>query len=164
MKTARMAMIENLRRADIFAGLSDVDLERVSEICSRVAFRPGDYGAVQGETTDRLLIVSHGKVGITMRIEVAPYTQTVTIATLTGGQVCAWSALVPPHVLSASVKCTEDTEMISLKASDLLSVFKERPSIEATVMRNLAGIVSSRLRESHFQLTRIIAEMIKRGK
>ena len=53
---------------------------------------------------DELHIVNEGKVAIKMRIEITPYTQTLSIATLTRGNVFAWSALVEPHVLTASAR------------------------------------------------------------
>ena len=99
-----------------------------------------------------------------MRIEVTPYTQTISIATLTRGNVFAWSALVEPHVITASVRSTERAQIICIKASDLRRIFKERPSIERVVMKNLATVISSRLRDSMAQLVRLVAEMIKQGK
>ncbi len=84
--------------------------------------------------------------------------------TLGKGKTFAWSALVEPHVLTASVKCVEKAQVISIKASDLERVFKERPIIEVVVMKNLAGVISYRLRESRAQLLHLIAEMVKQGK
>lgn len=163
MNTQEQISIKDLRGADIFAGLSDPNLEQIAEVCTQRTYQAGERCAVQGETTDEVRIVNGGKVAIEMRIEVTPYTQTVTIATLTKGNVFAWSALVEPHVLTASARCLERAQIICIKASDLEHVFKERPLIERVVFRNLATIISSRLRDSRNQLVRLIAEMIKQG-
>jgi len=164
MKTEEQLLASSLRDTDIFAGLSDNSLELIAKFCKQRVCQAGEYAAVQGEMIDQLLIVNGGKVAIEMRVDVPPHTHTVTIATLTKGNVCAWSALVPPHVLTASIKSTETTPMVSIAASDLRRIFEEEPSTERIVMKNLSGVISSRLRDSHTQLVRLIAEVIKQGK
>lgn len=164
MKTTEQLSSKDLRGVDIFAGLSDNDLEKIVKLCSQRVYEAAEYCVVQGEVADKLLIVNGGKVASEMLINVPPHTLTVTITTLTKGRVGAWSALVPPHVLTGSMKCIERTPIISIVASDLQRIFKEHPSIECIVMKNLAGIIGSRLRESHTQLSCLIAEVIKQGK
>ena len=164
MNTEDQISIKDLQVVDIFAGLSEQELEPIARVCSQRTYQAGERCAVQGEVTDELLIVNRGKVAIEVRIEVAPYTQTLGITTLTRGNVFAWSALVEPNVLTASSRCTEKAQIICIKASDLQWIFKERPSIERVVMKNLATIISSRLRDSRTQLMRLVAEMIKQGK
>lgn len=164
MKTAEQVLVKDLRDTDIFAGLSDSNLEQIARCCSQHIYQEGDFCARQDDMVDHLLIIKAGQVAIEMRVEVPPYAHTVTIAIRTRGKVCAWSALVPPQTLTASVRCTKRTEMISIAASDLERIFAEDPPIEGTVMKNLAGIISSRLRESRTHLLRLIAELIKQGK
>ncbi len=164
MKTAEEVSIKDLRGVDVFAGLSDNDLQKIAKFCKQRVYEAGEYCVTQGEVADKLIIVNGGKVASEMRVGAAPYTYTVTIATLTKGRVGAWSAVVPPHVLTGSLKCIEGTPMISIAASDLQRIFEEDPSIERIVMKNLAFIIGSRLRDSHAQLERLIAEVIKQGK
>ncbi|MDP2916521.1 MAG: cyclic nucleotide-binding domain-containing protein [Dehalococcoidia bacterium] len=157
-------VLQDLRGVDIFAGLPDDELRQIASVCTQRSYLPGEFCAAEGETTDELRIVSAGKVAIEMRIEIAPYTQTLNIATLGKGKVCAWSALVEPHVLTASIRCLDKAQIIGIRASALERIFERKPDIEAVVMRNLSRIVSSRLRESRAQLLRLIAEMVKQGK
>lgn len=163
METVRLVPMLDLRGVDIFAGLPDESLEQIASVCTQRAYKAGEYCAVQGKTTDQLLIVNGGKVAVEIRVDVPRYSHTVTIATLTKGNVGAWSAIVPPHVLTASLRCLEDTQIISIKDSDLHLIFGVKPSIEPVVMRNLAAIISSRLKDTREQLTRLIAEVIKEG-
>ncbi len=164
MSTEEQISIKDLQGVDIFAGLSDNDLEQIRKVCIQRTYQAGELCAVQGETTDELRIVNGGKVAIEVRIEVIPYTQTLSVVTLTRGNVFAWSALVEPHVLTASARCIERTQIICIKASDLQHIFKQWSLIERVVMKNLATVISSRLRDSRTQLVRLIAEMIKQGK
>jgi len=136
-------------------------LEQIAKVCVERTYQAGERCAVQGEETDELRIVNGGKVAIQLRIEAAPYTQALTTTTLTRGNVLAWSALVEPHVQTASARCIGMAQVLCIKASDLQRIFKERPSIERVVMKNLATVISSRLRDSSTQLVRLVCEMIK---
>lgn len=163
MATIQRVSVVDLRGVDIFAGLSDDILEQIASACTHNAYKAGEYCAIQGKATDQILIVNSGKVSVEMRVGVARHSHTVTVKTLTKGQLGAWSAIIPPHILTASLRCLEDTQMIGIKGSDLQRIFVEKPSAESVVMRNLAAIVSSRLRDTYTQLTRLIAELIKEG-
>lgn len=164
MTTQDQISIKDLQGVDVFAGLSDQELEPIAKACRQRVYQAGERCATQGEATDELRIVNRGKVAIEMRIEVAPYAQTLGLTTLTRGNVFAWSALVEPNVLTASARCIEKAQIICVKASDLQWIFKERPSIERVVMKNLAMIISYRLRDTRNQLVRLVAELIKQGK
>ena len=163
MKTAERVSAEDVRGTDVFAGLPNDSLERIANSCSHSVYEAGEYLATQDEKMDRLLIVNGGKVAVEMRVEVARHTHAVTIATLGRGKVCAWSALVPPNVLTASVRCVERAHMISIGASDLQRILEQEPSLGYMVMKNLAAVISSRLRESRIQLERLVAEVMKQG-
>ncbi len=163
MNTQEQLLIRDLRETDIFAGLSNYALEQIAGICDLRTYQVGERCAVQNQTADELGIVNEGKFAVEIRLEVTPYTQTLNVANLTKGNSFAWSALVEPHVLTASVRCTGEARAFHIKVSDLQHIFRESPSVERVVMKNLATIVSSRLRDSWSQLTRLVAEMIKQG-
>ena len=149
---------------DIFAGFSAHDLEQIAKSCIQRTYQAGECCAVQGETANELCIVNGGKVAIELRIEIAPYTQTIGIGTLTRGNVFAWCALLEPHVLTCSARCILRAQIICIKASDLQHIFKERPSLERVVMKNLVTVISSRLTDIEIQLVCLVTEMIKQGK
>ncbi|RJQ39895.1 MAG: cyclic nucleotide-binding domain-containing protein [Dehalococcoidia bacterium] len=161
METAQRIPIEALQVADIFAGIPDSYLEQIAKCCAKRTYRAGDYCAMQGKTPDYVVIVNDGKLGIEMRVDTPRYSHNVITGTLTKGRVGAWSALVPPFVLPASLKCLEDSDIISIKTSDLQRIFKENPAVEAMVMRNLAVVIGSRLKDCHAKLGNLIAELIK---
>lgn len=164
MNTEEKISIKDLKGVDIFAGLPEHELEQIAKVCTWHTYRAGQRCAVQGETIDELRIVNEGKVAIETRIDVTPYTQTLSMATLTKGNVFAWSALVGQDVHTVSARCLDNVQIICIKASDLQQIFKDRPSVERVVIRNLAGVINSRLGDSRTQLVRLVAEMIKQGK
>ena len=164
MDTQEQTLIKDLRETDIFAGLGVRELEQIAKACTQHTYKAGQQCAIQGETIDELRIVNGGKVAIELRLEVVPYTQTLSITTLTKGNAFAWSALVGQDVHTVSARCIDSTKIICIKASDLQQIFKERPSIERVVMKNLASVINSQLKDSRTQLVRLVAEMIKQGR
>lgn len=170
LKTVEQALINDLRTADIFArlpdyaGLSDYELGEIAKICNVHTYQPGQHCAIQNKMTDELGIVNKGKVAVEMRLEIVPYTQTITFATLLKGNVFAWSALMEPRVITTSVRCIDEVQTIQIPGSDLRQLFKARPSIGNIVMRNLATIVNTRLNDSRAQLVRLVSELIAQGK
>lgn len=163
MEITQVISMDDVRGVDVFAGIPDDDLRQIAVLCTHRTYKAGEYCAVQGKSVDYLLVVSSGKVAVEMRVDVLRHSYTVTVATLTKGHVGAWSALVPPRTLTASLKCLENSQVTAIAASDLQRIFKESPSIEAVVMRNLAAVISSRLTDSRTQLTRLIVEIAKEG-
>jgi CRP-like cAMP-binding protein len=163
METAQRVSIADLKEVDIFAGLPDKDLEEIAKYCSIHSYRAGEYAAVQGKSTESLMIMNGGKAAVEMWVDIPRDNYTITIANLTKGRVCAWSAVVPPNVLTASIKCIENTPMITIPRDDFERILAAKPALSATVMRKLAGVISSRLRDSNTQLTNLCAEILKEG-
>lgn len=155
--------LQDLQDVEIFAGLDAGNLEKIRSLCTPKTCDGGKYIGVQGEHTDELLIVNSGRIAIEMRLEVPPYKQKLTVANLIKGQVCSWSALVEPFILTASIRCVEPSKIISVDALDLQHIFLENPKIELVVMKNLTKVIANRLRDSQTQFMNLVAEMIKQG-
>jgi hypothetical protein len=111
--------------------------------------------------SDELQILNEGKVAVEMRVEVAPASQTLRIATLTGRSILDFSAFLEPHTPTTSAVCLEKAETICIKLKNLEDIFRERPSIEYKVMKNLVRVMGSRFRASRIYLARLVAEMVK---
>jgi len=160
MTTSEHIAARDLAGIDIFIDLPQQDLEPLSRACTVREYQPGEHCAVQDDPTDELQIVSRGKVAIEMRIEVEPYSQTLNLAALAEGAVFNWSCLVGWDKHDVSARCVGKTRIICIKATDLLHILSERPSIERIVMKNLVRVLNLRLKDSRAQLTRLVVEMI----
>lgn len=163
MKQRKGCTGDELLHVDVLNGLNADDLEGISGLCIFKSYSKGEYCGHANEPADELLIVNKGKVAIEMRIDVPPYNQKLSVAKLSKGQVCAWSALVEPNVLTSSILCVEPSEIIAIKASDMQRLFKKNQNIELVIMKNLTKIIASRLRDSHKQFLNLVVEMIKQG-
>jgi len=133
------------------------------KVSGRRTYQVGEHCTIQGITSNELQILNGGKIAMEMRVEIAPVTQTLRIGTLTRGNILDFSAFLEPHAPTTSAICIEKAETICIKAKDLECIFREKPSIEHQIMKNLVKIMGTTYRASRIQLARLVAEMVKQG-
>lgn len=144
-----------LSKFPVFEGLTDDELERIANLCREEVYEAGVTIFEEGKAADYLYLVEEGEVVLEMELELQPYAspkQTI-IEVATKGEVFGWSALVEPHILTLSAKCTERAKVIVIKGSDLLDLFDSEPRIGHSVMGRVTQIVASRLKDTRQKLT-----------
>lgn len=147
----------------IVAGLPPealAEMDRAAAIKSfaagAVLFEEGDlatdlYGLLEGEVTlslvfqDRVLKaeVRHEEY-VHKRVEVVE--QEMVFETIEAGEVFAWSALIAPHELTATARCSAPTRVAVLPAASLEAIFARHPQAGAVFMKRLAEVIAQRLR------------------
>lgn len=65
------------------------------------------------------------------------------------GEVCGWSALIPPHTYTLTAYATQDSELLRIKRTDLQDCCEANPRLGYIVMKNLARFLGHR-----YELTR----------
>ena len=87
-----MVSLQELKGFDIFAGLDDVELEEIAELCREQVFKPDNKA-------EHLYLLREGEVEL-FKIELRLWRNiTSTVATIEPGEVFGWSALVKPDIL-----------------------------------------------------------------
>jgi CRP-like cAMP-binding protein len=66
--------------------------------------------------------------------------------TIEPGEVFAWSALIAPHQLTSTARCTEPCRLVALPADALEDIFDRDPRTGAVFMKRLAEVIAQRLR------------------
>jgi CRP-like cAMP-binding protein len=146
-----MIDIQVLKGFGIFNGLVDNELVRIAELCHERTLNKGALSFNQGSKSTELHFCRTGGVDIIVQI-FEPQGMRVTVHHAMAGEVYGWSSVIEPNIYTASAKCTEKTEEIYIKASDLLKLFEENSHIGYIVTRNLGAVISSRLTESQKKL------------
>jgi CRP/FNR family transcriptional regulator, cyclic AMP receptor protein len=150
-----------LKEFKIFKGLSDSELEKMTELCHERTLKKGALIFTQGTKSRELYLCRNGGAEITIQL-FEPHGIEVAVHKLKPGEIYGWASLVKPHLFTASGKCTEKTEEIYIKATDLRRLFKENNHIGYVVMQNLAEVVSARLTEHMKKLAVEIAADIRK--
>jgi CRP-like cAMP-binding protein len=153
-----MVTIDDLKKFRVFMGLDDTELASIVELCRERTFGKGAVCFSQGQRAMELHLCRTGKVDIVVELEQPSGQVEETVHTSVEGEIFGWSAVVEPHIYTASARCVEKTEDICIKGTDLMKLFEQNTGIGYVVMRNLSSAVSSRLTDIRQKLSAVMAE------
>ena len=141
-----MVATEALCSCELFAGLSNKELEQIAALAGEETYGAGELICAEREQADQLYILCEGRVQVhvQLRSPVEPDGET-TIEEVEPGRVFGWSSLVKQRQFTASVRALEPVKVIALRAEELNAVFEGSPHIGFVVMKQLAEVIASRL-------------------
>lgn len=147
-----MSYLPALQDADIFYGLSDEHLERISEICNEVILPQGTVIFEENTPGDEMYIVVRGVIEIQVDPAVLGLETTTgptTISTLRKGQAFGEVVMVDQGLRSASAKVAEDnTHLLVIKRADLIALCEQDYELGYLVMRNIAADLAFKIRSA----------------
>lgn len=156
----------NIQTLEPFAIFSDMSREALQAITRAAEVRSFDAGQAlfeEGQAATELYGLLEGQVTLSLvlqdrvlkpevryeeyvhkRVEVIE--KEMIFETIPAGEVFAWSALIAPHQLTATARCTKPSRLVVMPAQALETVFAKDPSTAALFMRRLAEVIAQRLR------------------
>jgi CRP/FNR family cyclic AMP-dependent transcriptional regulator len=143
-----MDRLDVLRRCELFSGLSDEQLGVVEKMCTSEVFEPGAIICKQDRKEEKLYVIEEGLVGIFL--EVGPLSQR-QIQAASNFETVGWSAMIEPHVCTATAKAMEKTKVLAFRGPELCDLCLSKPDIGCRVCRAIARIVAARLRHAFTQ-------------
>jgi CRP/FNR family cyclic AMP-dependent transcriptional regulator len=144
-----MVATEALCSCELFAGLSNKELEQIAALAGEETYGAGELICAEREQADYLFILCEGRVQLHVRLRslVEPDGELV-IEEVEPGQVFGWSSLVKQRQFTASVRALEPVRVIAIGAKELNTVFEGSPHTGFVVMKQLAEVIASRLRRT----------------
>lgn len=139
-----MVAIEELKKFDIFNGLTDSELAIIGEMAKKKKYEKGTRIFEVMSQAMNLYLIRNGKIEIRMRANHSP--QQFPIDTIGQGEIFGWSAVTEPYTLTAAAWALEDSELLVLNGEVLRDLFKKNNHIGYKVMMKIASVISSRLR------------------
>jgi len=134
-----------LRQAALFEGLSAEELSSIAALCQARTFRTGEMITTQGERGDELFVVSQGFVEVTLTD--AGGGEPRTVVQLGPGQIVGEMSLVDRGPRSATVRALTDGVLLqALQREAFLSLCQTNSHLGYLVMRNMAADLSFKLR------------------
>ena len=155
-----MADIENLRGVKIFSELGDKELKSIADICKEQKFKKGDIVIRQGDVDETVSILMKGE--LQTEIEIPGFKESIPVYTFKPHEVFGEVAFISGAQRSATIKCLDDTEITILDRSKFNKLCKKNPNIERIVMKNIAVLLSERLRHTTIQLCDGISKLPSR--
>jgi CRP-like cAMP-binding protein len=144
-----------LKRTDIFYDLTPMHLEMISAICEEKNARAGEVIFPENSPGNELYIIVRGEIEILLDPSLvggsAPRKGSgpVTISTLRDGQTFGEVALVDQGLRSATARCaTDNGRLVVIQRQKLLTLCETYPELGYRVMRNVAGDLAFKIRNS----------------
>ncbi len=157
-----MVSTEILKNFSLFSGLSQTELAEIAKLCREQTYMGGSViFTIGGSATDAYLLKT-GKVDIQIEFKIYDYEIMTTIYTVGKGEIFGWSALVPPHRLTASARCEGKADVIMINGKELMEFLEKDRRIGYVVMKNLSALISSRLASTAIALRHEIQKLIKK--
>jgi hypothetical protein len=132
--------IERLRKVDILQGLTEEEVQSISQFFEEDNVAAGVTLCEEGASADRLYVLEQGIVSITSK---AGGQYTID----TPGKVVGWSFLVPPFVYTAAAVAMTPSKVLVIKSPDFYYVIYKEPAMGMKVINNLSQVIASRLKE-----------------
>ncbi len=133
-----------LRRAPLFAELSEEDLDGVTSSAEPVELAAGDLLAAQGEPGDALYVIVSGELQIVKRSR----STDVPIAVVGPGEIVGEMSIFEAQPRNASVRAIVPARVIRIGRDEILGILRTRPSATLSMLRTMMG----RLRETESML------------
>ncbi len=147
-----------LKQSDIFYGLSQTQLELVTNICMERSFNNGDIIFFEHADSDELYVITQGKVEILINPKLASgdsgaINELVLIASLRRGQSFGEIALVDQGLRSATARAAEDrTKLLVIQSKELKNLCDIYPQLGYQLMFNLAADLSMKMRNTDLRI------------
>ncbi|MDM7998750.1 MAG: cyclic nucleotide-binding domain-containing protein [Dehalococcoidia bacterium] len=157
-----MVTVHDLRHFNLFAGLDDSELAQIARLCTRRTYEGGAEIFSPGSQAGDIFMLEGGNDAVQIEINICEHAPRTVIHTLQKGEVFGWAALVPPHQRTATARCIERASVICLNGRELMDLLDKNYHMGYVVMKNLSGILSTRLTYTTLVLRREIRKVAKR--
>lgn len=146
-----MDLIKLLRSNELFAGLSNEQVEKLASIFEERTYKQGEVVFSQGEEGDRLFLVRAGFVEVVTRTGGSEGGER-PIVNLGPGQSVGEIALIDKGSRSATVRAIGDeTIIVSIARTAFENLCDSDTAIGYRIMRNIAADLSFKLRHQTLQ-------------
>ena len=151
MTTSESVTATELAGLPLFAGLGETDLEALAAGSSRRRLADGETLVEAGTRISEVHWLEQGKLAL----RVSHDNRWVLVSTLHAGDLLGWSALREEPTALSSARAIGPAVLISMPASELLSLLTGGSAHSQLLLRRLFGIATQHLDESRAQLLQL---------
>lgn len=150
MKRGPVTAKQLLRECEVFAHLSEPELDKIATAVSIKEYDAGVSLILEGEKADELLIIDEGKIALQMSVpkSESQASRRLTIDIAGPGELIGWSALVEPHVYSFTGLCLQKVRALSIRGTELRWLMQDNPKMGYEILQGVIKLVASRLDET----------------
>jgi len=143
-----------LKKAAVFADLTDEELARVAEVCKEQSFKFGQTIFKEGEPGNRLYMISDGEVRIS---RVVPGSGEEALTVLKPGACFGEMSVFDRSERSTDAIANKDCTLITITRSDFEMLLDFNRDIAYKVLWSVVRLLSERLRVTNDNLRSFLA-------
>jgi CRP-like cAMP-binding protein len=154
-----MVSADILKDFQLFEGLGTGELAEVARLCRQRSYEEGSIILTAGGSAEDIYLLKDGEVDIQVEVVIYDLEARASVYTVREGEAFAWSALVPPHKLTASARARQKSEVVTINGKELIDLLEKNTHMGYVVMQNLSKVISSRLAATMIALRYQIQKM-----
>ena len=144
-----MVTIDTLRTCELFAELTDEELQQILPFCREEHHRKDEVMFSEGDEATAFYILMEGQVSLQYVICPQPdYCQDARILLDKPGDFMGWSSLVKPSRMTASGLCLTDVHLVDVDSKRVNELMERNSHIGFVILKELAGSLSRRLKDA----------------
>ena len=144
-----MVSPELLRQYPHFAGVTEDCLKAIAMVSEKRGFQAGEDLLIEGHTATKLCLMVSGEVNVIYRLG---DDREVVADSLVKGDAFGWSALLEPHILTASCRGHKEEEIIKIDAENLRSICDENIACGYQIISEVSKTLRDRLSAMRVQI------------
>lgn len=159
-----MMLASSIRWNPFFSGLDDDQIAHIAKASRKMDVESGYEFFHEGEEIDAFYLVKEGTVSLTMGIPDREKKHTfvnqltrnmdmeeIEVNTITEGQIFGWSALISPHISTASAVATTPCMVIAIDCVQLRQIFEKDHAFACLMTLKAAQTIRDRLRSMRIE-------------
>ncbi|MBN2098608.1 MAG: cyclic nucleotide-binding domain-containing protein [Dehalococcoidia bacterium] len=154
-----MVTVQDLKQFNLFVGLEESELAEVARLCTRRTYESGAEVFSPGAPAGDVFLLEGGNDAVQIEISICEHSPRTVLHTLQKGEFFGWAALVPPHQRTATARCVGRASVICVDGKALMELLEKNKHMGYVVMKNLSGILSTRLTYTTLVLRREIRKV-----
>jgi CRP-like cAMP-binding protein len=151
--TADLSIESTLAHCELLDPLSEDQIAALADHCRMVTLKEGETLFDRDTAAHSLFVVASGRLAIRLA---TPAAKTIEVVEVGQYALSGWSSLVAPHIYVADARALEDSTVLALSADDVDAILLKEPAAGYRVMKKLAGLISTRLREMKEELIEVL--------
>ena len=144
-----MDTIEVLKKSDLFRSLDDEQISILEKMATHRVFEPGTIINKQGTILDTVYLIEEGLVAI--YLEIGPLSER-QIQAASNFDFLGWSAMIEPHISTATAKAIERTKVLAFNGKKLCDLSLTNPDLGYKICKAVAYVLAKRLHSAYNQL------------
>jgi len=139
----------------LFKDIPESLLEKVSAMGEEKKYSPGETIFREGEEAKELLFLLEGS--LTLKVKLTSRPESITVSAVNQkNESFGWSGIVPPFHYTATAICEQDCRVLSIPGKAFMELLDANRDAGFIIMRRIAEMIASRLRNSRQALLKTL--------